>query len=156
MDSGAQTSCWSPGDIALITNGEFAGMAARIWSADPVANTAVVSLRDFRTRTSFQLALSSLRKLPPSRPRITKAGRFGLTALCSGPLLFAAELAVADYMQGRPLTQFPSVDLLAFALSWPLYVSAFFAAVVWVAVMNEPEYTEPAPPAQAVASDPAR
>ena len=141
METPSQTICWCPGDIAVITDGEFVGMYARVWSVNATTDRAMISLRVFRENVPFEIDVAALRQPSPSRQwkRALKAALFSLTTLVSGPLVLFFYLYVMDYVQGGTPVSLICVDTFAAVFSCPLFVSAFFAASVGLSVLTEPE-----------------
>ena len=101
METPSLLSSWCPGDIAVIADGEFAGMQARVWQVDPSEGMAVVSLRVFSEGSRFEIRLSRLRRPGSQARRLLKALGFALVTLASGPLLWFVIAAAAELIQGR-------------------------------------------------------
>ncbi len=133
MASPAQIPCYSPGEVAVITDGALAGMDVWIRQVDPGTGRAVVSLRVYGERERFEIELGRLRK-PTSRKTIRfRAARFALFTLLCGPLFSSLSAAATAYALGHPLGVTLSWALTGYAMGLPAF--GLIAAVVFGAVV---------------------
>ena len=116
MDTPSAVVSWSPGDFAVIADGEYGGMHAKVWTVNLAEGKAVISLRVFSENTPFEIELSQLLKPIPLSHRILKATKYallraigyGLATLLAGPLSFWFFCTLADSMADWPRIAFLS------------------------------------------------
>jgi hypothetical protein len=134
-----QTSDWSPGDTALITDSEYSGTYARIWEVNAARNMAVVSLPVFRDHIPFEIELSSLRKPPSPLRHLFKAICLGAVTAVASPLMFLLLLFAVDLFLPHHPPAFLSRDVVAHTISLPLIVGVSFGIYVGIRVLTDPE-----------------
>jgi hypothetical protein len=139
MESSPLISHWSPGDTAIITDGEYSGTYARIWEVNAAKNMAVVSLPVFRDHIPFEIELSSLRKPPSPVRHLFKAICLGAVTAVASPLMFLLLLFAVDLFVDHGPPASLSRDVVAHTISLPLIVGVFVAIYVGIRVLTDPE-----------------
>lgn len=133
----SQDMCWSPGDTALIVDGEYSGTLARIWKVDTSTNKAIVSLRVFRENAPFEIELNQLRVPPSPMRNLPKAILLVLLVAVSGPAILVALLLIVDYFLRPSELPLSSSIVLTLAIYWALCISLFFAVYVGIRVLTD-------------------
>jgi hypothetical protein len=133
MPTPAPTPCWSPGEVAFLADGEFAGMQVWVREVNSHTDRAVVSLRVFGERERFEIELAHLRKPLSLAARLVRATGSALLTLACGPLFSLLITAGTAFLRGHSLTVVLSWAEMGFAFALPIF--GFCALLVFVGIL---------------------